>query len=308
MKISLLVNEVSGGWEPTDTRLGGTEESVVQWAKRLHAKGHQVIVYRNGDQDQNYNGVIYVDRNRYAGGSDVTVNIKSSEIAPLEPTLYLTNETDATDKDLSAYDAVIWPSKWAAQNIPVNNRNVLIVPHGYNPEDIYPADKVNKRCLYASSPDRGLEDLAVIWPSVVEAHPDAQLFVTYGGEIDAPNVNCLGSVDEETINELYQTSDFWLHPCTGGELFGITAIKAQAAQCIPVYIPTMALSETVQSGFPVKDTREMLDTLIRIMDNQQVKADVRKKMSRLKLPDWDFSTNELEKCIIRAWKKSKSKQ
>lgn len=304
MRINFLVNHVHGGWEPIDTRLGGTEESVVRWAEELSGRGHSVIVYRNGsgyypDNICHHGNVDYMDRKDYEGGGDICINVKSSEVSPKEPTIYFTNETNATDLDLSAYDAVVWPSNWAKDNIPVNNKNVFVVPHGYDETKIYPGEKVSKQCLYASSPDRGLGTLAQIWPSVVEQHPDAQLIVTYGGRIDTPNTTCLGEVTEERMNELFNTSDLWTHPCSGGELFGITAIKAQAAGAIPVYFPTMALSETVRSGVPCTDARDMYIKLVQLLDDEERKADYRDELSRLQFPTWEKSTDMLEQLLLK---------
>lgn len=307
MRINFLVNEVAGGWEPTDKRLGGTEESVVRWAKEFGRRGHTVYVYRNGrmsECDMGQNGITgpnvwFMERNGYKGGGDICINIKSSEIAPKEPTLYLTNETNASDLDLSKYLGVIWPSQWCVDNIPVNNPNVFIVPHGYDHTKIYPKDKVQKRCLYASSPDRGLETLGMIWPSVVAQHPDAELYVTYGGKLDAPNV-ISGEFTEEEMNELYNTSDLWLHPCNGGELYGITGIKAQAAGAIPVYFPTMALSETVKAGVPCVDERDMYFNILELMDNVHARFKLRQKLASIHQPNWEDSTNALESVIIQS--------
>jgi glycosyltransferase involved in cell wall biosynthesis len=297
VRIGFIVNDVKGGWSPRDRRLGGTEESVVKWAEELSARGHSVSVYRCRE-NLTYNTVEYY-RDIYQGGNDVVVNVKSSEIAPVEPTLYFTNETDATSLDLSSYDAVAWPSNWAKENITVNNEKVLVIPHGYDDEFIRPGRKVAKQCLYASSPDRGLETLAQIWPAVVEKHPDAQLIVTYGGTIDAPNVSCVGEIEEKEMNDIYRASDIWIHPCSGGELFGITAVKAQAAGCVPVYFPIMALSETVKAGIQCKDARDMYMKLVDILGDKKRKSEIRKELETVELMNWKQSTDILEQALMR---------
>lgn len=304
MRINILVNEVFDGWEPTDKRLGGTEESVVRWSEELASRGHKVQVFRNPKEwlaPTHYNGVAYAPSKMYMGGGEVCINVKNSEVKPKEPTLYLTNELDATDKDLSKYNGVIWPSHWAKDNIPVNNDNIFVVPHGYDPKLIKPGEKVKNRCLYASSPDRGLETLERIWPSVVDKVPDAHLFVTYNGQIDAPNVTS-GEFTEEEMNELYNTSEFWLHPANGGELFCITGIKAQAAQTIPVYFPVMALTETVKAGIPCMDARDMYNKLVEVMGDTYTKKRLRRELSRQEYPTWEKSTDILESVIMSLWK------
>lgn len=299
MRINFLVNHVAGGWEPTDARLGGTEESVVRWAETLTDLGHAVNVFYNGREGWSMRSsyeAAYWPREDYQGGGDVCINIKSPEVGPEEPTIYFTNETDAGSKDLSMYAGVAWPSEWAADNIHVNNPRKFVVPHGYDPSKIYYRRKVPKQCLYASSPDRGLNTLAQIWPSVVEKHPDAHLYVTYGGQIDAPNVTC-GEFTEEEMNQLYIDSEFWLHPANGGELFCISGLKAQAARCIPVYFPIMALQETVKAGVRCTDARDMYNKLVELMGDEDEKAEHRRQFRFLKFPTWDDSTNRLLEVI-----------
>lgn len=307
MKINFVCNDyvkiVNGrpefGWEPTDKRLGGTEESVKEWAKELAKRGHVVQVFRNPKTIQGpyeIDRVAYAPTEMYKGGGDICINVKSSHIAPKEPTLYLTNETDATNADLSEYLGVIWPSEWAVDNIPVNNPRKFILSHGYDETKIKPKEKVKKQCLYASSPDRGLITLETIWPSVVEEHPDAMLYVTYGGQIDAPNTIC-GEFTEEEMNDLYNTSDIWVHPASGGELFGISGIKAQAAGAIPVYFPIMALAETVKGGIACKDARDMYNVLCSLLGDEKHKAKLRAQLAQNKYPTWKDSTDRLEEII-----------
>lgn len=293
MVINFLVNPVVNGWNPADTRLGGTEESVVRWADELTNRGHTVHVYHNNNEKpwaRNYH-----PREYYHDDANVTINIKSPEITG-KNMFYLTNETDANRLDLSAYELVIWPSKWAYDNIPVNNKSTIL-PHGYDSEKIKPGKKIPKQVLYASSPDRGLDLLLACWPSVYEAHPDANLIVTYGAPAqDIPGVTFLGEVDEDMMNELYATSDVWAHPCSGGELYGITGIKAQASGCVPVYIPTMALAETVKHGVAC-DKFNFRDRLIQTLGDETLKDNIREQSSKEDFVDWKKSTTILENII-----------
>lgn len=324
MRINILCNEITKGWTPLDTRLGGSEESIVRWAEELARRSHSVTVYYNAPVDNDswddftyrsknkgsrgdgtYNGVWYTPREAYVNdgayepeGETICINIKSSEVSPKEPTLYLTNETDATSKDLSKYLGVIWPSSWALENIPVNNPNLFVLPHGYDDDKIKPKPKVKKQCLYSSSPDRGLETLEKIWPSVVEKHPDAHLYVSYGGKIDTPNTTC-GDFSEEEMNELYNTSDIWLHPANGGELYAMSGKKAQVAGCIPVIIPTMALAETVRTGFFARDGREFHNMVLRALSMSESEKDAlrRKVIQRADAVSWQQSTDVLLQVI-----------
>lgn len=301
MHIAFVVNPVFGGWQPTDARLGGTEEAVVHWAEEFVKMGHTAVVYRNSfGPSVSLNGVPYIKREHFLSANpDVVINVKSHDIQPGKvPMLYVTNETNADKFDLSMYAGIVWPSEWARDNIPVNNHKTFIVPHGYDPAKIYPGDKIFKQCFYASSPDRGLETLLKAWPKVYKVHPDATLILTYGAQAsDLPGVIALGNVDEETMNDVYRTSDIWCHPANGGELYCITGIKAQAAGCVPVVVPTMALSETVKYGYKLADGGDYADMLIEALDNARDRQYIREQLATVSWPTYAESAKELMAAI-----------
>lgn len=307
MTVAFLINEVTtypgrDGWSPHDDFLAATEDGVRRWASIL-SHSHEVTVFMNGFEGE-YGGATYVKREMYrkiGRKFDVTLNHKALDMPVYDNTYYFTSETDASVKDLSAFSAVVWPSYWAREAIEVNNDQVEVIHYGYDPKTIYPDKKISKQCLYASAPTRGLADLVEIWPEVYKAHPDATLIVTYGADPppghDLPGVMFMGEVDEETMDSLYRTSDFWVHPCSGGELFGVTAIKAQAAGCVPVYYPTMALSETVKHGVACHDSAELLSELINIMDNEEEKQDIRDCLAIEAYPTWESTAQDIERLI-----------
>lgn len=299
MLLNFVVNPVTvyggEGWNPDSKRLGGTEESVVEWAKEFARRGHDVRVYYDGKEGE-WHGAKYLDYSKYRT-ADREINVKHATFHNTD-SFYFTNETDAGKHDLSGYEAVIWPSKWAMDNIKTNAKKIRIVPHGYDPKKIYPEQKIPKTVLYASSPDRGLDNLIKVWPEVVKAHPDAMLIVTYGvDKLDIPNVTCLGEVDEDMMNSLIRTSDIWCHPANGGELYGMVGVKAQVAQCVPVYFPTMALQETVRHG--VACNSDFLATgLIGILDDEKRKQYIRNRLAREDYPTWEQSANILEAIML----------
>lgn len=100
------------------------------------------------------------------------------------------------------------------------------------------------------------------------------------------------------MDELYRVSDVWVHPCLGGELFGITAVKAQVAACVPVYYPTMALAETVVDG-QRSSSRYLAEDLIATLGDEKYKEKIRASLARHKFVDWDESTDQLEAVILK---------
>lgn len=296
MNIHFIVNpiEINGGWSPWDKRIGGSEETVVEVSKRL-AKSHIVKVFHNG-QHGNYNGVFYLAHEDYKPG-DVTINVNFPEFKVEGKSIYFTSLLQ--NPNLDDYDAVVAISEYAKANTGLPKRTV-VVPLGYDPEKIYPGKKIPKTCLYASSPDRGLDTLLQTWPKVHEAHPDALLIVTYGSGEDFAKENYqdgimfLPGVDEKTMSDLFRTSDIWCHPCNGGELFCITGKKAQVAGCIPVIIPVMALAETVERGFKT-DKENYAKSLIEVLSlssehKDKIRQDIIKHANAL---TWQQTTDKL---------------
>lgn len=128
---------------------------------------------------------------------------------------------------------------------------------------------------YFSAYYRGLEVLLKMWPKIREAVPDAELRIYYGwGSWDAlegengrefheridklleeladSGVTEYGRVDHETLAEAMRQTKVWAYPTEFPEIHCITALKAQAAGCIPVVTDVGALSETVITGEKLK--------------------------------------------------------
>lgn len=304
--INFICNPVftyeQAGWSPDDTFLAGTEKSIREWSWRMKDLGFDVTVYYNG-KPTNYRGVNYFHYDDYAP-AQVEVNVKYLEFphANKSNVWYLTNEMDIAHKahKLREFAGVILPSKWAMDNLGFDG-NTRILPHGYDKNEIYVEKKIKHQCLYSSSPDRGLYELLEMWPDIVEQVPDAQLIVTYNaGEYNLPNTMFLGAVNDTMMAELYRTSDFWMYPCNGGELFCIAAVEAQVAGAIPIYYPTMALGETVRRGMRCREDN-YVQKAVEIMNDERNQRAIRYSMANEEFSDWDDSTLRLLR-IIGAYK------
>lgn len=285
MIISFIVNPIytygEEGWSPDSKRLGGSEEFVVEVAKRL-AKKHKVNVYHNGKHGT-FNGVHYQSYHAFKPG-DITINVNYPEFKTDGRQIFWTSLTE--HPDLSHFEAVCYISEYARKNTGIKHKNTFWVPPGYDETKIYPNQKMPQQCLYASSPDRGLDILLEAWPEVYKAHPDATLVLTYGAEANLPGIINLGEVDEDTMNELYRTSQVWTYPCTGNELYCMTGIKAQAAGCYPLIIPHMALEETVKYG-RTTDKEHFAEALIDLLNKNQFPE------YNYKYPTWTDTTEKL---------------
>eukprot|EP00736_Rhodelphis_marinus_P006544 Rmarinus@m.4246 len=125
------------------------------------------------------------------------------------------------------------------------------------------------RVIYASSPDRGLEQLLDTWPQLRAHVPTLKLDVYYGFTkgfhrafsqhpwfngwmekmqrgLSQEGVTYHGLVDHVTLSDAFARSGFWLYPTTFPETSCITAMKAQAMGAIPITsrYPRSALPDT----------------------------------------------------------------
>jgi glycosyltransferase involved in cell wall biosynthesis len=131
----------------------------------------------------------------------------------------------------------------------------------------------NKRVVYGSSYDRGLEHLLKMWPEIKAEVPEAELHIFYGWNLfdraytDNPamqewkekmnelmvqdGITHLGRISHEGVKKEFENAGVWAYPTHFGEISCITAMKAQAYGAIPVVINYAALVETVQHGVKV---------------------------------------------------------
>lgn len=232
-------------WSP-DNYLGGTPETIVNLAENFN---DEVFVYYDGRAIEK-NGVYYLPRNNYLG-RDILIAFNSKPPKLAKHNIALINWFHARDIDYLEFDERIVLSKYHQSIFGYNSR---IIPHACDFSKFLNGKKISGQCLFSSSPDRGRDFLESIWGDV-SRETGATLITTYSKDIS-----------EEEMIDLYKTSQFWLHPGDGVELFCISALKAQAAGCIPIVVPNMALETTVKYG--IKTTKENFkDDLIQAIKN-----------------------------------------
>jgi len=255
-------------WHP-DKFCGGTIEFVVETAKVL-SKMDDVMVYYDG-QTCNKGTIYYLPREEFEGG-DIVLSCNSHAPKRGRHSIYWNTWYKAKREQCHGYKEHIVLSPYHQKLFGVDSR---IVPLSCWPDKYKDPVKVKGRCLFASSPDRGEEFLKSIWDEV-KSETGAELISVYDPELP-----------KDELDELYRSSEFWLHPGQGIELFCISAVKAQVAGCIPVVVPNMALETTVKFG--VKTTLEAYkDDLIKAIKKPP-------PVSEVNFGSWETVTKELFK-------------
>ncbi len=272
-------------WAPPSlntTGIGGSETAVVEIAKRFAAAGWLTDVYNSADYMEGvYDGVGYWDpaRIKDVAPPDVFVSWRRPEDYNVmdagQHILWchdLHNGPGATE-DYHRWDKVLGVSQWHANMLKgYYDVEAGFVPNGINPERFAAIKKVPFRCVYASSPDRGLMRLLDLWPKIVESEPEAELHVAYGwqnfdkmiatGRVEmqgfknalvkkleeTPRVVWRDRLGQQDLAQLYSESYLWLYPTDFLEVSCISAMEAMAAGAVPVTTKCGALPETIGSA------------------------------------------------------------
>lgn len=275
-------------WAPVSlntTGIGGSETAVIEVAKRFAADGWRVDVYNGADRyEGEYDGVGYWDPGRLGTGerADGLVSWRQPVLQGLSIDARMRvlwchdlNSGPGAADSMREWPAVLGVSEWHANYLAsvYGLSRVGYVPNGIDLSR-FSADvkRVPWRCVYASSPDRGLELLLKMWPEITAAESGAELHVAYGWETfdkyiamgradlaeqkarlvklleTTPRVVWRGRLPQDQLARLYQESVCWLYPTAFLEVSCISAMEAMAGGCTPVTSEAGALPETIGDG------------------------------------------------------------
>jgi glycosyltransferase involved in cell wall biosynthesis len=275
-------------WGPpklNETGLGGSETAVVEIGRRFAADGWRVDVYNApGRYEGVHDGVGYWEHGRLlpGEGADLLVSWRqpAAHALPVQrraAVAWLHDHNHGADaaRDLRAFDRVLGVSAYHAAFL-AEAYGLTAVGHVPNGVDLDRFDrgvrKVPFRCVYASSPDRGLTTLLELWPAIRGAEKSAELHVAYGfdtmdrwiaagrhdlAEFKASVLDLLERTEgvvyrarlpQDELARLYAESYAWLYPADFLETSCISAMEAMAGGAVPVVSSVGALKDTVGTG------------------------------------------------------------
>jgi glycosyltransferase involved in cell wall biosynthesis len=284
------------GWEPFSPHdvelkgLGGSETAAIRLAQHLSELGYVVTVYGEVEQCAfrdtifRHHSVFDPMERREAVIVSRIPEIFDRRVNARTRMLWL-HDTDAQDRltgaRADAIDHVLCLSRWHATHVkgmyPFLSDKIRRIRNGLELAYFNGAQPHReRRVVYSSSPDRGLDVLLEIWPRIRELVPDAELSWAYSAVYDKvaeqrpeiaehrqlvarlseqPGVTALGSLPQPELAKVMRASLVWAHPSYatpyGGpfhETSCIGAMEAQAAGCLVVASGWGALPETVEVG------------------------------------------------------------
>jgi glycosyltransferase involved in cell wall biosynthesis len=154
----------------------------------------------------------------------------------------------------------------------ITNTTTIDIPVRCWEYDI-PHNKVEKRCIFTSVPDRGLMCLNAAWPLILREVPDASLTITsdwrlWSSDIPdtctmdfrraflrQPNVEYLGAVNRKRLIDEQLKAQLHLYPNVYDELFCISVAESQVAGAYPITSNFGALETTNMGDIIAGDPR-----------------------------------------------------
>lgn len=150
-----------------------------------------------------------------------------------------------------------------------------------------PVERNPRRIMYASSPDRALVPLLVLFERIRERVPDAELWVCYGFDnidkmiahheakpveersvqdvahargiawlkerLKKPGIRHFGRMPQRELYRLWRQCGLWIYCNRFRETSAITSMEAQALGAVPIVCPVWAIAENVRYGVEIRE-------------------------------------------------------
>jgi glycosyltransferase involved in cell wall biosynthesis len=293
-RIVILCGEALEPWGPNsiDTEgIGGSETAVIQMATRLADRGYHVDLYNfaienEGVYGSNF-GVWDLARYNPEEAARLTIASRMPEFDKPGGTEKwwvwchdLHYQSKFSVERAQEFDRIMpvsqFHSDYLARIYPFLNdhpgfiatRNGIDLSR-FSTEDR--PERQRRKCVFSSSPDRGLEELLLMWPEIHRGFEDAELHIFYGFQnwdklidsgarqlanrkqrlidlfegLKGQGVTWHGRVSQEELAHEYMTADIWSYPTPFVETSCITAMEAAVAGAVPVTSKLGALPETI---------------------------------------------------------------
>lgn len=256
--------------------IGGSETAAVRMARELHDQtGRKVIVFNNRSEVTIIDGVEYRPAQevaKYAAKELPALHIawRHNMIVTPAPTYVWSHDlgfpgVEAHDR----YEKVIALSEFHKGYLMglygVPSEKIWVSRNGIDPKRFegLVADKVGKRVVFTSSPDRGLKEAILVMDEVRKQIPDAEFHAYYGfdnmqkmgktKEINELQNMCLdrswvhfhGNIEQSRLAVELAKSSVWLYPTWFQETFCISALEAVLSKVYPVVRKWGALPDTL---------------------------------------------------------------
>ena len=279
---------------------GGVETTYIELPKALQALGQECFVFCRCAAEHVVDGVRFVPWERMGEYCDLNPDVLVTSrwldplywpaLAGVKKILWLQDAYFADPgRAFEVVDRVVVSSPWHRDYTVqryghgIDARKLHIINLGIRRELFQGSgawrgpNASGMQAVYSSNPDRGLQELAAMWPEIVSALPGLRLVVTYGweglrtwdsgpawqvhcdqveaevrGRFAGYDVAFTGRLSKPALAGVLMQSDVCLYPCNFFETFCLTALECQAAGVPVVTSEFGALATTLAAGAGVK--------------------------------------------------------
>ena len=290
-------------WSPKSVEkgIGGSEEAVIYLSKELVKQGWEVTVFNNcGEQAGIYDGVEYKDIVHLNPNDNFNIfiswrtNVFESNLKAQKRIVWLHDlpYLDLSDDRLKKIDSVVVLSQYHKSLLPKNvpEEKIFVSTNGILPEDFNGLNETREphRIIYASSYNRGLEQLLEKWVDIRKEVPDATIHTYYGWEtydafvkdgqlkdngfkakmlklMSQEGVTDHGRIGHKELAKEYAKASIFAYPCSyEGEINCIALTKAIVSGCKVITNKFAVMAE--RSPLAVDDN-DFKDKLIGVLNN-----------------------------------------
>lgn len=310
---------------PTEKGIGGSETAFAELAWRLARRGHRVTCYAPIPDDcpgkweetvwRHYSLCTFTEPglwviHRSPGAADLFEKRPDQEFWMLAQDVLYSEGTGGayTEERAAKFSRIIALCEPHREHLelsyPFLAPKLSIGSNGIKSDAIMQHDPLSlsrnpprhpKRLIWASSPDRGLEALLLIFARAREFEPELELRVFYGFDnwdafiaknpgcpqakmrarivalLDQPGVTWHGRIPQPRLHEEFLQAGIWAYPSTFCETSCIACMEAQALGAIPVTNHYWAVRDNVQYGVKIPGD-PMGDALVRAKYVQEIVA------------------------------------
>jgi glycosyltransferase involved in cell wall biosynthesis/2-polyprenyl-3-methyl-5-hydroxy-6-metoxy-1,4-benzoquinol methylase len=278
--------------------IGGSEGDVINLSRIFSNKfGFNVHVFANCDEPGIYDNVIYHDiksatpEDIAAIGGDLFILSRNVDVIRrtdfhslnAKKVCLWTHDlaTDPVWKGIETalpnIDKIFALTDWHRRNIMLEHKipkeKFFLAKNGVDMNRFKGRETIKKipgKCIYSSTPFRGLDILIEVWPEIKRRVPHAELYIfssmkVYGPSYDddkwvnlyeqakkLPGVHYFGTVKHDALGKHFMESELLTYPNTYDETCCITVLEAQSAGTPIVTSAKAALNETVPDDVGIK--------------------------------------------------------
>ena len=207
------------------------------------------------------------------------------------------------------------------QSLGIAGNQVYVIPMGVDLRNRFiPAKKrsSSRTILFVGRlvERKGLRHLIEALPLILEKHPQIMLRIVGDGQEKerilecieklglADHVEFLGAVANESLAEIYQSSDVVVFPSIVAEGFGLVLVEALGCECAAVVSDSPAMKDIVQNGksaliVPPRDSNLLAEKINLLMENDNLRQSLGKqgRQYALKRFDWEIINNRYQELI-----------